>query len=149
MPSVGRTISAKLLPKMDSPGANVGALAERWTEIVGPRLGALSRPVRIVKGRSGRVLVIEAPSAAAPMIQHQSGIIIQRAQLGGAGQIKALRVQQTKTAPKIGPRAKSMPKPRQLSPARKQELEAYLADVQDEDIRAALFRLGEAILTRR
>ncbi|MBB36123.1 MAG: hypothetical protein CME88_15700 [Hirschia sp.] len=144
---LSRTIVKSVLPQLKDTGVSVGVLATNWAEIVGPRLAGLTRPVKITRGKTGRVLVIEAPSAAAPMIQHQSGIIIQRAKLGGGGQIKAIRIQQTET-PASEKKKAEKPRPA-LTEEQRAHLEEGLADMESDKLRAAFAKLGEAILTRR
>lgn len=145
---ISRAVIKDILPLMKDAGVPLVALEANWEEIVGPRLAPLTRPVKITRGKTGRVLVIEAPSAAAPMIQHQSGLIIDRARLGGAGQIKALKVQQTQS-PKTKAPTRREPERRPLSQDERAKLDSGLAEIESSSLRAALSRLGEAILTRR
>ena len=146
---VSRTVIKDILPLMKDYGATAGALEANWQEIVGPRLANVTRPVKITRGKTGRVLVIEAPSAAAPMIQHQSGLIIERAKLGGAGDIKAIKIQQTKTKPSAAKATSKNKRARTLSEDERVQLDSGLAEIESTDLRAALAKLGEAILTRR
>ena len=128
-------------------GATLSSLESRWAEIVGQRLAKLSRPVKIQKTTTGYVLVIEAPSAAAPMIVHQNGLIIERVNLAGGAKIKGLRVQQTTTTQKDKAPQSKPRKP--LTPEEEAQLEAELHGVESQKVKQALRKLGQAILTRR
>ena len=144
---VDRALFRKAVPGL-TQGATVSALEERWPEIVGQRLAELSRPVSIVREKLGRALIVEAPSAAAGLLQHQAGVIIERVRLGGGGEIRALRIRQTKTLKPVEDRA-APPAFRPLTGEERAELESGVESVESEALRRVLVRLGEAILTRR
>ena len=146
--ALSKTVFKEVVPQLKEKGSSVSALEANWSEIVGPRLAGLTRPVRIARGKAGRILIIEAPSAAAPMIQHQSGLILQRAQLGGGGNLKALKVQQTQTPAQKTKKNKHRER-RDLSAEERAHLEQNLSEIESPTLRKALTKLGEAIITRR
>ena len=147
-PPLSKALFKTLQPILKETGSGVGALEARWEEIVGARMAKLSRPVKIIEAKTGYVLVIEAPSAASPMLQHQSGLIIQRVNLSGGANIKAIRLQQTVSKPEMASRKKKADR-RALSPEQAKALDAALTDIQSDTIRQALRELGEALFTRQ
>lgn len=147
-PTLSKALFKTLQPILKEAGSGVGALESRWEEIVGARMAKLSRPIKIIKAKTGYILVIEAPSAATPMLQHQSGVIIQRVNLSGGANIKAIRLQQTVSS--TTPKTKSQSATRTaLSPEDAKALDESLSDIESDSIRQALRELGEALFTRR
>lgn len=119
-------------------------LAGRWPEIVGEKLAAVSEPLRVTPGKGGGTLIIRAPSAAAPMIQHAAEHILQRVNLASGSRIKALKIDQT-LAPSKRLR-KPTPEREPLSLEERSQLTTTLSEVRAPDLRRALAELGEAVL---
>ncbi len=141
---MGVAVARALRPLLKEAGPAPETLASRWSEIVGPRLAAVSEPVRVSRGKEGGVLHLRAPSAAAPIIQHAKEHIIERVNLASGSKINALKIIQT--AP---PKRAVVVTPRPLTPDQRAALVQRLASIKTNPIRNALAELGEAILTGR
>lgn len=132
-------------------GISVG-LVQSWDEIVGPRLGATSRPQKIQWPQRAHeddafepaVLVIACEGAAALHIQHETSEIVGRvnAFLGfnAIGRIRI--VQKPVRSAAAPPRARIAP----LSEAETAGLKKSVAAIEDEELRASLERLGRSVL---
>ena len=123
-------------------------LVTRWAEIAGPEISAHSEPLKIqwprpVEGQPQlpATLVLRVEGPAALEIQHASDIILQRVNRffgWSAGGRLALR--QAPLARRAGPPASRAPDPGQVARVAK-----TLSAVEDEELRAALARLGASI----
>jgi hypothetical protein len=125
-------------------------LVTRWADIAGPEIAAHAQPVKIQWPRpigeaapapGTLVLRVEGPTAVE--IQHQSGIILERVNsFFGWQAVGQLALRQAplrrRPAPKLPPHDAE-------AAAR---VAATLGDIADEDLRAALGRLGAAVRGR-
>ncbi|MDQ2635011.1 MAG: DUF721 domain-containing protein [Pseudomonadota bacterium] len=135
-------------------GISIG-LVQSWEEIVGPRLARSSRPEKIQWPRrrgdddpfEPAVLVIACEGAAALHLQHETGEIIGRVNAFlGFGAVARIRiVQKPVTQPSMEPK----PIPRALSPEEKARLARTVGEIEDDDLRASLERLGATIVGTR
>jgi len=125
-------------------GASAVTLSKHWPQIVGTRWAKISSPLKFKGGREGRTLVIAAPGAAATLIMSASGPIIERlnGHLGN-GYVTRLRVIQTQMSSAI---KTSVPK-RGLSPREESELQEGLSNIENDELRQALEKLGRGVLT--
>lgn len=135
-------------------GISIG-LVQSWEEIVGPRLARYSRPEKIQWPRrmgdddpfEPAVLVIACEGAAALHLQHETGEIIGRvnAFLGfsAVGRIKILQ------KPMMQPSSEPKPIRRTLSQEEKAHLAKSVGEIEDDDLRASLERLGATIVGTR
>ena len=64
--SMGAAVTRALAPILKQAGPAPASLAQRWAEIVGPRLAAVTEPIKVTRSKTGSTLVVRAPSAAAP-----------------------------------------------------------------------------------
>ncbi|MGE3866051.1 MAG: DciA family protein, partial [Hyphomonadaceae bacterium] len=78
-PRAGGFASAVLAPLLKESAASLGDLKRHWPEIVGDRLAGLTSPEKLAAG----ALVVRAHASAAPFVQHQAALIIERANLAG------------------------------------------------------------------
>lgn len=140
----GYAILKALAPVLKEAGPAPETLANRWAEIVGPRLAAVSEPLRVARTKAGGVLHLRAPSAAAPMIQHAAEHILQKVNLASGSNLKSIRIVHTAGAAKPALTIR-----RDLTPAEREELTSNLAPVSSPAIRNALAALGEAMMTMR
>jgi hypothetical protein len=138
---LGFAVSRALAPILKKAGPARDTLASRWPEIVGARLAAVSSPVRVSKGKTGGVLHLRAPSAAAPMIQHAAEHILERVNLASGSKIRSIKIVHTAAPAHILAR-----RTRPLTPAEREALVRRLAPVRNPAVRDALAELGEAIL---
>lgn len=130
------------------------ALVQSWEEIVGERLAAKSRPEKIHWRRrpdddspyEPATLIIACEGLAALHIQHETTEIIARANAFlGYGAIGRVRIVQKPVLPR-GPQHRRPP--RALTGEEKAKLTRTVAGVEDDDLRAALERLGASVRTK-
>jgi hypothetical protein len=151
---------ADFVPKILDPavarqGFGESALLLDWAEIVGDRLAAICEPVRLqwppagvkrdpLQPRPPAALVLRVEPGFGLEIQHLSGVLIDRvnAHLGwhcvGSLKIRQERIERAPAPPRRPP-----PDPRARAAAERQ-----VAEVEEEDLRAALARLGTRVLDR-
>ena len=128
-------------------------LVARWPEIVGPEVSAHSEPEKIRWPRPQRragdaapepgTLVLRVEGPVAVEIQHLSGIIIERVNRFFGWQAVAelaLRQAPLRHRPKARPPA--------VDPEAAARVAATLTDIADDNLRAALARLGAAVRAR-
>jgi hypothetical protein len=123
-------------------------LVTRWAEIAGPETAEHSQPLKLqwprpVEGQPQEpatlVLRVEGPMALE--IQHSSDAILQRVnRFLGWNAVGRLALRQ---APLSRPKARKAPKV--LDAASVAKVAATLTSVEDDDLRAALARLGASI----
>jgi hypothetical protein len=123
-------------------------LVTRWAEIAGSEVAAHSQPLKIqwprpVEGQQQEpatlVLRVEGPMALE--IQHSSDVILQRVnRFLGWNAVGRLALRQAPLS-----RGKPRQIPRTVDAASVAKVAATLSAVEDEDLRAALARLGASI----
>jgi hypothetical protein len=123
-------------------------LVTRWAEIAGPEVAAHSEPLKIqwprpVEGQASEpatlVLRVEGPMALE--IQHASDVILQRVnRFFGWSAVGRLALRQAPLSRRNKPETSRAPDPAEVA-----ELEKTLSSVEDEELRAALARLGASI----
>jgi len=128
-------------PLLKDTGASIYDLQRAWPEIVGARLAGLTFPEKLQRGESGAVLTIKAHASAAPFVQHQQNLIIERANLAGAG-LRAIQIKQG-APPKRASNVRPVSRP--LTPEEERVLAGTLANITSDRLRAALMRLGRAV----
>ena len=123
-------------------------LVTRWAEIAGPKVAAHSEPLKMqwprpVEGQPQEpatlVLRVEGPMALE--IQHSSGVILERVnRFFGWSAVGRLALRQAPLSRRERPRPPQAPDPKAVA-----EVAETLAAVEDEELRAALARLGALI----
>jgi hypothetical protein len=123
-------------------------LVTRWSEIAGPEVAAHSEPLKIqwprpVEGQPQEpatlVLRVEGPMALE--IQHTSDVILQRVnRFFGWSAVGRLALRQAPLSRRDRPNASRAPDPASVA-----KVAETLASVEDEELRAALARLGASI----
>ena len=126
-------------------------LVTRWSAIVGPEIAAHAEPVKLqwpreVDGEPAEpatlVLRVEGPMSIE--IQHQSAVILERInRFFGWQAVGRITLRQ---APLSRPKTRTMPK--KLDAAEVARVESTLGAVTDDELRAALGRLGAAVKGR-
>lgn len=144
-PPISRAMRAALKPVMKDAAPSLAALEDRWTEMVGPRLGAITRPAKVTTAKGMTTLTVRAPSAAAPLIQHAAEAILARVSLAIGKTVETLKIEQTKVAAPIAG-APAGRRPRVLSAAEREAIAHDLDQVKTPAVRDALKALGEAVL---
>jgi hypothetical protein len=142
--NAGKTAAAILAPLLKEQGVGIGDLQRHWTDIVGERLASLTAPEKMQWGADGYVLTVRAHASAAPFVQHQAKLIIERANLAGA-RVKALTIRQGSPPARPGNVA---PLAKPLSPEEEAAIAAALSRVAPGRLRDALLRLGKAVAAR-
>jgi hypothetical protein len=121
----------------------IDELRRQWPEIVGEKLAQLTCPEKLGRNSAGRVLTLKVAGPAAPFVQHQQALILERCNLAGAD-LKGLAIVQGALArPKTQANVRPLSQP--LSAAEEQALAAALADIANPRLREALMRLGRAV----
>ena len=123
-------------------------LVTRWAEIAGPEISDHSEPLKIqwprpVEGQPQEpatlVLRVEGPMALE--IQHASDVILQRVnRFFGWSAVGRLALRQAPLSRRDRPAARRAPDPKSVA-----EVAETLSAVEDEELRAALARLGASI----
>jgi hypothetical protein len=139
---------AALNDALRTQGFASAEIIARWAEIAGPEVAAHSEPVKInwprtVDGEASEpaTLVLRVEGPAALEIQHSSGIILERVnRFFGWRAIGRIALRQA-------PLRRHEPRrlPAHPDPAASQRIAASLPQVEDEDLRLALGRLGAAV----
>ena len=131
----------------------------RWAEVVGERLSGLCAPVKVTYPRGqglGATLVVRAPGARAPEVEHLGPQIAERVnQFYGYRAVARIKVVQT-SAPAPG-FAESPPPfaglsdaaPTTPEPGAEARAAALTSDIRSEALRAALTRMGAHVLSRK
>jgi hypothetical protein len=140
-PHAGRFAAAIVSPLLKGAGASLADLQRAWPEIVGERLAGLTQPDKLQRSEGGATLVVVAHASAAPFVQHQQGLIIERANLAGAA-IKRLQIRQGALPARVT-NVRAVTKP--LTIDEEAALAGALAGIRSDVLRAALFRLGRAV----
>jgi len=123
-------------------------LVTRWAEIAGSEIAAHSEPLKIqwprpVEGhpQEPATLVLRVEGPMALEIQHSSDVILQRVnRFLGWSAVGRLALRQAPLSRRDRPRRPRPPEAKEVA-----EVEKTLSSVEDEELRAALARLGAAI----
>lgn len=128
-------------------GASIARLRAEWSAVVGPDLARITRPEALIasRGRSGKLLRLRVPGAAALEVQHMAGQVVERVNAYfGHKMIDDIRlVQGAIAAPAAAPQ-RPAPDARRVA-----EMTERTAVVKDPELRAALARLGARVGTGR
>jgi len=122
-------------------------LVTRWADIVGAEIAAHAEPEKIqwTRGADGHApepgtLVLRVEGPAAIEIQHLSGVVLERVnRFFGWQAVGGLRLRQAPL------RRRAQAPQRGGDPAAAARIAAGLSEIADENLRAALGRLGAAI----
>ena len=134
------------------------ALIGSWDEIVGERFADCTRPEKITWPRRGGemagqthgvepgVLTIACEGARALFLSHAQGEIIQRINgFFGYPAIRQIRIVQKPVAAT----GKYRRKPRALTKSEQARLEGMTHEIEHEGLKAALDRLGKAVIAKK
>src|SRR5579872_6024963 len=123
-------------------------LVTRWAEIAGPEIARHSEPLKIqwprpVEGQPQEpaTLVLRVEGPAALEIQHSSDVILQRVnRFFGWSAVGRLALRQGPLSRKSRPTVPTVPDARRIA-----QVAQTLSGIEDEELRAALARLGASI----
>ena len=147
-PTTNRSLSA-LLRGLKPDDARAGGLSlrdlqRRWGDIAGAPFAGKTEPEKLAAG----VLTVSAPRALAPLVQQQSGLLMERLAVAGL-KLKGVRIvhrsAQAKPTRAAGNLAKLAPEDAAVLDA---DLAKALKDVADPKLRAALLELGRSVSKR-
>lgn len=131
------------------------SLLQSWEDIVGPAIGASSRPLRILWPRrlhqddpfSPATLVIACEGFAALQIQHETGEIISRVNgFLGFSALGRIKIEQKPPALDFRRKPKRIAP---LAPSEERRIDKATDGIEDDALRAALARLGKNILAEK
>ncbi|NKB56126.1 MAG: DUF721 domain-containing protein [Alphaproteobacteria bacterium] len=141
------SIAAKAIGKR---GFAEASLITDWATIVGDQLATVSQPDRLSfppGKRAGGVLHIRVQSGGAIELQHLEPLVVERINSHfGYGAIARLKLVHAPLTRQATPRARQENRDTPPDPAHQAILDQMLAGVADNEVRAALERLGAAIL---
>jgi len=140
-------LGATLNDVMKAQGFASTEIISRWTDIVGMEIAAHSEPLKISWPRAigdqppePATLVLRVEGPAALEIQHLSAVILERVnRFFGWQAIGRLAIRQAPI------RRREQPRQREPDPAIAARIAETLPDVESDDLRQALARLGAAI----
>src|SRR4051794_7796909 len=147
-------IDVGLGPSLAAQGFASSAVIVAWPEIVGERLAAFTQPIKIEwKRRASRAdpdarpepstLVVRVESAFALELQHLAPVVIERVNAHYGWRCIGKLVLKQGPVRRLKPEKPPAPV---LSPADRQRVEAAAEPIEEESLKAAIGRLGQAIL---
>jgi hypothetical protein len=133
---------------LKSQGFASSEIIARWAEIAGPEIAAHSEPMKIAWPRQAgedqpepATLVLRVEGPAAIEIQHLSAVILERVnRFFGWQAIGRVSLRQAPLRRYTPPNPPLPP-----DPAEQDRIAASLLEIEDDDLKAALARLGAAI----
>lgn len=148
--AIGAELGPILRPILGKRGLGEAQLVTEWEAVVGPELAAYARPDRLTfphgERRDGTLRLRVAPAVAIEL-QHREPLIVERINaFFGYRAVARLAFIQAAAAP---PPAPSAPRPRPLRAEEHERLAKRVETVDDAELRAALERLGAAIIGSR
>lgn len=139
----------------ESRGFAVSRLLTHWADIAGPDIAAIARPVNITYGRGGlgATLSVLTTGAQAPMLEMQKEKLREKVNaVYGYNAISRVRITQTAPTGFAEGQAQFAPKqpPRGNPVDARAEADAEQAarPIANDDLRAALERLGRNVLSK-
>ncbi len=149
-------LSDRIRKAGESRGFAVSRLLTHWADIVGPDITAIARPVKVGygKGGFGATLTVLTTGPQAPMLEMQKDRLRDKVNaVYGYNAISRIRITQTAPTGFAEGQASFEHRPKQAKPTIAPEVVAE-ADkvtraVHDQDLRAALERLGRNVLSKQ
>lgn len=142
-PPKAGALAARIVKPLIPPGQkSLSEIKRQWDEIVGEKLARLTAPEKLTKGPDGLVLTIIVAGSAAPFVQHQTPLILERLRLAGAD-VVAMTMKQGAPPQRAIANVRPIAKP--LSADAEKALKTALAAIEDDRLKAALLRLGRAV----
>ena len=147
--------AAVLDPVLRKRAGLSSGLVQSWEEIVGPRIAAKSRPEKLQWPRRASeddafrpaVLVVACEGLAALHLQHETGEVIGRINAFlGFDAVDRIRIVQKPVQPPVRT-PRRMPRP--ISANERSVIKEKVELIEDDDLRAALERLGASVVGSR
>jgi hypothetical protein len=147
-------LDACLSPSLAAQGFATSDIIMAWSDIVGERLAAFTQPLKIEWKRKSphadpesrpdpATLVVRVESAFALELQHMAPVVIDRVNTYYGWRCIGKLVLKQGPVRRIETRK---PPVRTLSPADREKVDAVLAPIEEERLKAALDRLGQALV---
>ncbi len=140
----------------ESRGFAVSRLLTHWAEIVGQEIAAIARPVKVGygKGGFGATLTVLTTGPQAPMLEMQKEQLRERVNsVYGYNAISRILITQTAPTGFAEGQASFELRPKQverpIAPEVAAEAQQTASEVQDNELRTALERLGRNVLTKQ
>jgi hypothetical protein len=149
MQAIGANLTRIATPVLGKQGLGEAQLLQQWPAIIGEDLARYCWPVKLSFPRGQRrdgTLRLRVASALALEIQHREPMLLERIN-GYFGYRAVARLALIQGG--LPPEAEPPPSPRPLAPAERQALGDRLDGIADPTLRAALERLGSAIIGRQ
>lgn len=146
--SLAATVAKVARPALRKRGLAAAKILTDWPQIVGAELARQSMPERLSRSRGGHggVLLIRVGGPLAVELQHLEPLVIEKINTYfGYRAVERLKLVH---GPVPAPVEVPAPAARTLDPAEEAEIDARLEAVGDNDLRAALARLGRAVAGR-
>jgi len=139
----------------ESRGFAVSRLLTHWSEIAGPGIAEIARPVNVSYGRGGfgATLTLLTTGAQAPMLEMQKEQLREKVNaVYGYNAIARVRITQTAPTGFAEGQAEftrpAAPAPVPPSPDIVRNAEQTARDIHNDDLRTALERLGRNVLSK-
>lgn len=125
-------------------------LIASWDDVVGPHYAAITQPAKLTWRRQdsgGAVLTVRVNGPSAIFLQHESETFIARINsFLGFQAVSEIRIVQQ---PLAGPPAVAPAKLPDLPEEERETLKRQIADIENDDLRAAIGRLGSVLARER
>lgn len=148
----GGLVSQRIRSASERRGFAETRLLTQWTEIVGPEIASIARPVKVSYAREGfgATLTVLTDGARAPELQMMLPRLQEKVNACyGYNAISRIRITQTAEHGFAEPTAAFAHKPpTELSEPRAAELKSSLAPIGDDSLRRALEMLGKNVLNK-
>ncbi|WP_170588588.1 DUF721 domain-containing protein [Ruegeria arenilitoris] len=149
-------LSDRIRKAGESRGFAVSRLLTHWADIVGPDIAAIARPVKVGygKGGFGATLTVLTTGPQAPMLEMQKDRLRDKVNaVYGYSAISRIRITQTAPTGFAEGQASFEHRPKQakltIAPEVVAEADKVTREVHDQDLRAALERLGRNVLSKQ
>jgi hypothetical protein len=150
MQAIGASLPRIAKPILGKQGLGEAQLLAEWPAIIGEELARHCWPIKLSFPRGERrdgTLRLRVASALALEIQHREPVLLERINgYFGYRAVIRLALVQGGAPPEEG---SAPPPPRPLVPAERRDLDRRLDGIADPGLRAALRRLGSAIIGQR
>ncbi|WP_338549989.1 DUF721 domain-containing protein [Roseovarius phycicola] len=153
----GALLASQIRKGSESRGFAVSRVVTHWPEIAGEEVAAFSRPVKVsyTRGGFGATLTVLTTGAQAPILEMQKEALRDRVN-AAYGYNAISRIHITQTAPVGFSEGQAdfehRPRGEKATPEPDTQTQAEAADladpVADNDLRAALEKLGQNVLTK-
>ncbi|WP_243372518.1 DUF721 domain-containing protein [Microvirga solisilvae] len=148
-------LDACLSPSLAAQGFATSDIIMAWPDIVGERLAAFTQPIKIEWKRKAphadpearaepSTLVVRVESAFALELQHMAPTVIDRVNTYYGWRCIGKLVLKQGPVRRV---EKRKPSPPALSPADREKVDSAIEGVEEDNLKAALDRLGQAIVS--